>query len=69
MTVEKKRRGVPPGILKEEPYFPDKVRKIVQMKDSGVRLVDIAKHFNMSSAGAQHLIKRWGKWARVNSNH
>ncbi len=69
MTTEKKKRGLPPGILKQEPYFPDKVRSIVLKKDEGARLVDLAKEFNMSSAGVKHLIKRWGEWARANSGH
>ena len=61
---KKKRRGIPPGTLKTAPLFPEKIKTIVKMRDSGVKLREIAKIMGMTSAGARHLYLRWATWAR-----
>jgi len=58
------KRGTPPGILKKEPYFPEKIKKIVKLRDSGYKLNEIGAMFDMTSAGVLHLVTRWGDWAR-----
>jgi hypothetical protein len=58
------KRGTPPGVLRDEPYFPDKVKKIVNLRDTGYKLQEIGEMFGMTSAGVLHIVTRWGDWAR-----
>ena len=59
-----RRRGSPPGVVKQEPYYPDRVRKIVAMRDKGYTLKQVGEKFGITVAGAKHIIDRWGDWAR-----
>lgn len=61
---QKKKRGLPPGILKEKPLFPEKILRIIKLRDEGMTLQKIGDEFNMTSAGVLHLYNRWVKWAR-----
>ena len=63
MAVYQKRRGVGPGILRQEPYFPDKVREIVALRRRGATLKEIASQMGMTESGVHQLIKRWSDWA------
>jgi hypothetical protein len=58
-----RRRGPLPGILREEPLFPARVKKIIKMRQSGLTLREIARALDITPAGVNHIIKRWSVWA------
>lgn len=58
-----RRRGPKPGILRDEPYFPSRVLKIVKLRKSGLTLREIARLSDLTPAGVSHIINRWGTWA------
>lgn len=60
---KKRRRGPSPGVLRDSPYYPSRVLKIIKMRKSGEKLQKIADAFQLTPAGVSHLCKRWGEWA------
>lgn len=58
-----RNRGPQPGVLRETPYYPSRVLKIIRMRESGLKLQEIADVFGLTPAGVSHIVKRWGDWA------
>ena len=63
-NIKYRKRGIPPGTTRDEPYYPARVRSIVKMRDSGKTLKEVGQHFSMTVAGVKHIVDRWGDWAR-----
>lgn len=61
----KRRRGPPPGVLRDAPYYPSRVLEIVRMRAGGMKLQEIASVFGMTPAGVSHICQRWGRWAET----
>jgi hypothetical protein len=49
-------------MLQKAPLFPEKARKIIRMRLSGMLLKDIGAQFGMTPAGVLHYVVRWSKW-------
>jgi hypothetical protein len=62
-SVVKAKRGPKPGILRDAPYFPDRVIAVIRMRKRGMTLREIGAEMQMTPAGVSHLINRWGQWA------
>lgn len=62
-TAEKRTRGPKPGCVRETPYYPDRVLKIIKLRKGGLTLQEVAEMFGMTPAGVSHIVARWGNWA------
>jgi len=62
-----KRRGPYPGSLRAGPMFPDRVKMVFQLRRSGKKLREIAKSMNMTAAGVNHILNRWGGWEELHN--
>jgi len=59
-----RQRGPKPGVLKKTPYHPERVLKIIRLRNSGLTLQEVADTFGMTPAGVSHIVDRWGVWAK-----
>jgi transcriptional regulator len=64
MIKERKTRGPKPGVLRDAPYHPERVLKIVKLRQSGLTLAEVGEMFGITPAGVSHLVERWGTWAQ-----
>lgn len=62
MIKDRKTRGPQPGILRHEPYYPERVVKIIKLRRSGLTLAEVGNMFGITPAGVSHLCERWGTW-------
>jgi hypothetical protein len=62
------KRGPKPGTLKNAPYYPERVLKMIRLRKSGLTLQEVAKMFDVTPAGVAHIIVRWGDWAEGQNN-
>ena len=64
MDQQSKRRGPLPGAVRKSPIFPEKVKIIVRMRDSGATFDAIAKVVGGTRMGSYLMYRRWHEWAR-----
>lgn len=61
----KRQRGRPAGNFRDAPYFPEKAKIIVRMRDNGASYTEIATVVGGSRMGCCSTYHRWREWARA----
>lgn len=56
-------RGPKRGFTKPTPYYPERVLKIIRLRQSGLTLQEVGGMFGITPAGVSHIVERWGNWA------